>query len=171
MLRIYAGAAAIFGLTIFQNVALCATPLRFKLFMMKKNRRKDVKMIDYAKQFIGVKYKWGGESADEGFDCSGFVQEVLRAVNLDPPGDQTAQALYDHFSKEAIGSGIQKNSILFFGNNIMTHVAIALNDKQMIEAGGEGRTPTSRGMVRVRPILSRKDFKSAIILPIPKEFQ
>ena len=58
-------------------------------------------ITEYAKTFIGTKYTWGGESADEGFDCSGFVQECLRSQGLDPKGDQTAQMLYDHFTETA----------------------------------------------------------------------
>lgn len=125
-------------------------------------------MIEYAKSFIGTKYKWGGESADEGFDCSGFVQEVLRSEGIDPPGDQTAQDLFDIMKdhKSVIGSGISENSLLFFGGARITHVAIAINGWQMIEAGGEGRTPTNLGMVRIRPIKSRKDLRFALRLDV-----
>lgn len=131
-----------------------------------------MKMIEYAKQFIGTKYKWGGDSADEGFDCSGFVQEVLSSVGLDPKGDQTSAQLYDFLSNNyAVGSGVAKNSILFFGTGKITHVAIAIDDYQMIEAGGEGRTPTNKGMVRVRPIKNRKDLIDAIILPLPSKYE
>ena len=38
-------------------------------------------MIEYSKTFIGKPYRWGGEGV-LGFDCSGFIQEVLRCVGL-----------------------------------------------------------------------------------------
>jgi hypothetical protein len=41
---------------------------------------------------------------------------------------------------------------------------MAINDFQMIEAGGEGRVSTSRGMVRVRPIANRRDLVAIINL-------
>ena len=127
-------------------------------------------MIDYAKSFIGTPYLWGGESFG-GFDCSGFVQEVLKCVGLDPKGDQTAQALYNYFSKKSLGSGIQKGSLLFFGKSLekITHVAIAIDHYHMIEAGGGGINTINvstaikqKAMVRIRPIKNRNDIISAI---------
>ena len=55
--------------------------------------------INYAKLFIGKPYLWGGEGP-EGYDCSGFIQEVLSCIGLDPKGDQTAQGLYNYFSRK-----------------------------------------------------------------------
>ncbi|HEX9601412.1 MAG TPA: NlpC/P60 family protein, partial [Mariniflexile sp.] len=38
-------------------------------------------IIDYAKQFSGVKYKFGGATRD-GMDCSGLVFESFRAFDI-----------------------------------------------------------------------------------------
>lgn len=38
-------------------------------------------IIDYAKQFEGVRYKWGG-TTDKGMDCSGLVFESFRAYDI-----------------------------------------------------------------------------------------
>ncbi len=46
-------------------------------------------------KYKDVPYRWGGEST-RGIDCSGFVQMYLRKIELDPPGDQSAQALYNY---------------------------------------------------------------------------
>jgi cell wall-associated NlpC family hydrolase len=54
-------------------------------------------LIQYAMSFIGVPYRWGGSNPITGFDCSGLVQEILKSVYMDPPGDQTAEALYQYF--------------------------------------------------------------------------
>jgi cell wall-associated NlpC family hydrolase len=133
---------------------------------------KEVKdlMVDYAKIFIGTPYKWGGSGAG-GFDCSGYIQEVLSCVGLDPKGDQTAQRLYDHFIKKGRGTGISKGSLLFWGKseNKITHVSMAIDYWHHIEAGGGGKLTVNLkeaqrlgAMVRIRPIKSRKNLFSAI---------
>ena len=127
-------------------------------------------MIEYSKTFIGKPYRWGGEGV-LGFDCSGFVQEVLSCVGLDPKGDQTAQGLFNHFIKRSKGSGVATGSLLFWGKNIdrITHVSIAIDYFYHIEAGGGNsrtidlKTAERQGaMVRIRPIKSRKDLIAAI---------
>jgi cell wall-associated NlpC family hydrolase len=130
--------------------------------------REPMDMVDYSLKFIGIKYTWGGESADEGFDCSGFVQECLAAVGKDPALDQNAQAFYNHFVHKTIYSPAtpKRGTLLFFGKDekSISHIAIAISSDQMIEAGGEGRVATTRGMVRIRPITARRDLV-AILYP------
>jgi cell wall-associated NlpC family hydrolase len=117
---------------------------------------------------IGVPYKWGGNNRLEGFDCSGFVQEGLMSIGLDPRGDQTAQGLFEILSQihnvKFINEPL-RGDILFFGKDAesITHTAVAINSVLMIEAGGGGRNTTTiedakahSAMVRVRPI--RKDL-------------
>lgn len=43
------------------------------------NTKHDI--INYAKQFEGVKYKWGG-TTDAGMDCSGLIFESFRAYDI-----------------------------------------------------------------------------------------
>lgn len=129
-----------------------------------------MKLWEYAIQFIGLPYRWGGDDTIEGMDCSGFVQEVLASQRLDPPGDQTAQGLYDWLSKDSkFRSQLGEDAILFFGatKSRISHVAIAIDDKQMVEAGGgDSRTVGAKeaaeqnAFVRVRPI--RKDLVAVL---------
>jgi cell wall-associated NlpC family hydrolase len=39
---------------------------------------KSKELIEYAKKFLGIPYKFGGTSPSTGFDCSGFVQYVYK---------------------------------------------------------------------------------------------
>ena len=135
-----------------------------------KMKNKSQLMVEYSKTFIGKPYLWGGEGP-EGYDCSGFIQEVLKCVGLDPRGDQTAQGLYKYFSKNGLGTGIKEGSLLFWGKSKdkITHVSMAINYFHHIEAGGGGSiiknleiARTSGAMIRVRPINSRKDLRAAI---------
>lgn len=123
---------------------------------------------------LGVHYKWGGANPVDGLDCSGFVQWVLRAAGIDPPGDQTAQALYNHFERLHGATGAAGlGSLAFYGKSVtqISHVAFCLNGFQMIEAGGGDHTTlTPRdaaakdACVRIRMIRARADLV-AIVKP------
>lgn len=124
-------------------------------------------LVQYAYCFIGIPYRWGGENPISGFDCSGLVQEILKSAGFDPPGDQSAQALYNHFRPQSIHSVPSSASLLFFGKtfNQITHVAFGLDADLMIEAGGGDSSVINKesadlksAFVRVRPISSRKDL-------------
>lgn len=129
-------------------------------------------LIQYAMSFIGVPYKWGGENPISGFDCSGLVQEILRSVGLDPPGDQTAQMLYMHFLKDSYDAK-DAGALAFYGESLrkITHIAMMIDPLRIIEAGGGGsKTKTkedadlANAFVRIRPLNHRSDLL-AVLMP------
>jgi len=133
-------------------------------------------MVDYACEHLKIPYKWGGDDPT-GFDCSGFIQEVLAAVGYDPKGDQTAHTLYQELLKQGWEECspedlIREGSILFFGSKeLITHVSISYDAYHMIEAGGgNSKTKTlqdainQNAFIRIRPISNRKDLV-AILYP------
>lgn len=129
-------------------------------------------LLDYALSFLGTPYLWGGDDPIFGYDCSGFIQELLMSVGMDPPGDQTAQALYNHFEKTA--SDYNKygpGNLAFYGKSVteITHVAMMLDTYRIIEAGGGGHTVTSitdaaikNAFVRIRLLKYRPDLVAVI---------
>jgi cell wall-associated NlpC family hydrolase len=140
---------------------------------MKKLTREDiVKMLNFAISMIGVPYIWGGQSKN-GVDCSGFIQLCLNHVGIDPSGDQTAQLLQHWCLDNKYQRLIKPGSLLFFGKkeNIITHVAMALDNELMIEAGGGNQKCTTiewskkiGARVRMVPINNRKDLVSYFYL-------
>ncbi|WAC49810.1 DUF1353 domain-containing protein [Asticcacaulis sp. SL142] len=121
-------------------------------------------------------YIWGG-SGPVGYDCSGFVQWALSKLNLDPPGDQTAEGLYRYFAAQNRASAVTLaestiGDIVFFGSaSAVTHVALCWDDGNMLEAGGGGRTTVTPEIarqqgacVRIRPVTRRRD-RVAILRP------
>ena len=97
---------------------------------------------------------------------SGFVLEVLRSVGHNHK-DTNAQGIYDYFSRMGWRSQLAPGSLLFFGpgRDKINHVAIALTDRLMIEAGGGDHTTIStfeaqrkNAYVRIRPIKNRGDL-------------
>ena len=130
-------------------------------------------LIEYAKSFIGKPYIWGAEGPT-GFDCSGLVQEILRSVGEDPAGDQTAQALYDHFFDTATKlPEPESGALVFYGKShkAISHIAFGIDNFRVVEAGGGGHGCINvdaanriNAMVRIRPYNHRKDIV-CILLP------
>lgn len=103
------------------------------------------KIIEESKKYIGVPYVWGGEDPKTGFDCSGYVQWVLKeSIDLYIP--RTSIQQYNFLkSKTAKGlSQIKAGDILFFRTlgSAVSHVGIALDNKTFIHA------PNSDSLIR-----------------------
>lgn len=97
-------------------------------------------LINNCLKYIGVPYVWGGESrAEGGFDCSGFVYNVLNDTGL-KVGRTTAQGYYNKFKVNPCS--IQtRGALLFFGKSTssITHVAISDGHGKMYESIGSKR--------------------------------
>ena len=129
-------------------------------------------VITYALSFIGTPYKWAGNNPLTGWDCSGFIQEVLKAHDLLDGYDNSAQMIFEYMAKNGSSSSMERGAILFFGKDInnITHVALSLGNNVMLECGGGDASTTSLerakeqgAFVRIRTIASRSDFVTAIM--------
>lgn len=133
-------------------------------------------LVDYAKVHLGIPYIWGGENPMKGFDCSGFVQFVLRSVGMDPVGDQSAQMLYDWGKKNFYQPTKAAGALAFYGKSptMIYHVGLMINEFQIIEAAGGDHTCVSKAVaeekgacVRIRPVEYRKDFVGVMLPKYP----
>lgn len=88
----------------------------------------------YARAFLGVPYLWGGTSW-AGIDCSGFVQLCYRMGGYSIPRDADQQ--HDALAHTIERTEIQEGDLIFFGHPAITHVAMALNEKEYIHAEGQ----------------------------------
>ncbi len=48
-----------------------------------EGRVKAAELVEFAKTFLGTPYVWGGETPEEGFDCSGLVYYVYSQFDVD----------------------------------------------------------------------------------------
>lgn len=127
----------------------------------------------YALSFLATPYFWGGDDPMSGFDCSGFVSELLRASGVVPHNFRTnAQGLFNFLKSKASATQPQLGAIAFFGKSVneISHVGFCLDGVTMIEAGGGGSSTTDEAaasiqnaFVRLRPTRFRKDFLFAVM--------
>ncbi|KGK86650.1 hydrolase [Desulfosporosinus sp. HMP52] len=91
-------------------------------------------ILSTAKQYIGVKYQWGGTSPSTGFDCSGFVYYVFKQNGITLPRvsrDQYTVGSYVSFEN------LRPGDLVFFsfaGNGVVDHDGIYVGNGQFINA-------------------------------------
>lgn len=89
-------------------------------------------LVNYACQFIGNPYVWGGTSLTRGVDCSGFTMQIYAKYGISLPHKASAQATYGR----KISSSEAKPGDLFFYSNGggINHVAIYIGNGQVVHA-------------------------------------
>lgn len=90
-----------------------------------------------AYSFLGTHYRFGGNGV-RGIDCSGFVQQVFRELEISLP--RTAREQFTVGSEVAPGD-LQKGDLVFFRTyaRYPSHVGIYLGDSKMIHASSHDR--------------------------------
>lgn len=105
------------------------------------------RIAEYASLFIGLPYIWGGDDPILGFDCSGFILELLASVGFVKRGlDYTAQGIFNLFRDKVVDhSDLRIGCLVFWKNSSgkIVHVALAINEEQIIHsASGSSATKT-----------------------------
>ena len=96
-------------------------------------------IITTANRYVGVPYRWGGESPRTGFDCSGLTMVVYRINGLDLPRSSRQQW------KAGISINrhqLRKGDLVFFatrGGSRVSHVGIYTGGDKFLHAPGRGR--------------------------------
>lgn len=95
-----------------------------------------VDLVEYAKQFVGNRYVWGGTSLTKGADCSGFVLSVFKKYGISLPHHAASQAGY---GTKISASELQPGDLVFYGNSrgSINHVAIYIGGGQVVHASNE----------------------------------
>lgn len=92
-----------------------------------------VEMVEYAKQFLGNPYVWGGTSLTKGADCSGFVMSIYKKFGVKLSHSSRAQA---NEGKKITASDLQPGDLIFYANSSGTinHVAMYIGGGRVIHA-------------------------------------
>lgn len=96
-------------------------------------------IVATAQKYLGIPYKWGGESPRTGFDCSGLTMVVYRLNGLQLPRSSRAQWQ----AGRPVGHGqLLKGDLVFFatsGVRKVSHVGIYVGDNKFLHAPGKNR--------------------------------
>ena len=90
------------------------------------------------RKLIGIPYLWGGKSSF-GYDCSGFVQMVLKTAGISIPRDTGLQIKANLLEKISITATQPGHLVFFSENNRTNHVAFIIGDGNIIHCSGEVR--------------------------------
>ncbi len=115
-----------------------------------------VDVCQYAKEFIGNPYVWGGASLTKGADCSGFVMSVFKKYGVRLPHSSRAQANCGTTIKV---SEAKPGDLIFYGKGrTINHVAIYIGSGQVIHAS------SPKTGIRISNVSYRSPFKAVRIL-------
>lgn len=84
-------------------------------------------VVNYATQFVGNPYVWGGTSLTNGADCSGFVQSVYSNFGVSLPRTSYEQ---QNVGREVSYSDAQPGDLICYGG----HVAIYMGNGKIVHA-------------------------------------
>ncbi len=115
-----------------------------------------VDVCQYAKEFIGNPYVWGGTSLTKGADCSGFVMKVFQKYGVKLPRNSRAQANCGTTIKVAEA---KPGDLIFYAKGkTINHVAIYIGNGQVVHAS------SPKTGIKISNVSYRTPFKAVRIL-------
>ena len=87
-------------------------------------------IVDFALQFVGNPYVYGGTSLTNG-DCSGFVMSVFAEFGYELPRVAAAQC---SASEKKSVADIEAGDLVFYGEGCIDHVALYIGDGKIVHA-------------------------------------
>ncbi len=94
-------------------------------------------VLNYASQFLGIKYVWGGTTPSPGFDCSGYVQYVYRNSGISL--SRTSEQQFKN-GVSISRSDLKPGDLVFFAtySSGASHVGIYVGNNTMIHSSSGG---------------------------------
>jgi cell wall-associated NlpC family hydrolase len=100
-------------------------------------------VVMQAMQLLGVRYRYGGNSPEQGLDCSGLVRLVFNLASGKVLPRSAAEM--SHLGEELEGKPLQPGDLVFYNTlrRAYSHVGIYIGGNRFIHA------PSSGGVVRI----------------------
>lgn len=101
--------------------------------------RVGTRVINTGDDYLGVRYKWGGNTPNEGFDCSGFTKYVYARNGVTLPRTSRQQARVGEWLPANIGA-LRQGDLMFFASNgsRINHVAIYAGANRILHSTSSG---------------------------------
>jgi murein DD-endopeptidase len=92
----------------------------------------------YAGKLVGARYRYGGNTPNKGFDCSGLVQYSYRLAGRNVPRNTRYQF---QNSRSIRRSELRKGDLLFFNQEgkRFSHVGLYIGNNKFIHAPSSGK--------------------------------
>ncbi len=91
-----------------------------------------VDVCEYAKQFLGNSYVYGGSSLSNGTDCSGFTMGIYKKFGISLPHSACQQATY---GTAITAAQLQPGDLIFYKKGgVINHVTMYIGNGQVIHA-------------------------------------
>lgn len=97
-------------------------------------------LLIHAISLVGVKYKFGGEKIETGFDCSGFIKYLFNETLV---GNMPRSTTYQkNFGVEVKKEDLQAGDLVFFNTRKrpFSHVGIYLGEGKFIQSPSNDKT-------------------------------
>ena len=95
-------------------------------------RGKRQEVVDFALQFVGNPYVWGGTSLTNGADCSGFVQSIYKRFGISLPRVAADQANVG--TRISVEEALPGDLIFYAENGYIYHVVMYIGDGKVVHA-------------------------------------
>ena len=120
-----------------------------------------VKIVTYAKKYLGYRYLWGGSGIsrlenNKGVDCSGFVQAIYSEYGYSLPRTSREQA---NRGTSVSSNNLKAGDLVFYGSkSYINHVAIYIGNGRIIHASNK------RDGVKISNVFYRTPVKCVRII-------
>jgi len=91
-------------------------------------------LVEYAKQFVGYPYVYGGNSLTKGTDCSGFVKLIMAKFGITTP--RTATTQYNAGKKISVAE-LLPGDLIVYGDRVIEHIGIYIGNGQIVHASNK----------------------------------
>jgi cell wall-associated NlpC family hydrolase len=108
--------------------------------LRRGQRATNSRVVNRARELIGVPYRWGGTTVASGFDCSGLLVYLFRTeAGMQLP--RTTGEMIDSGSKRVGLGELKPGDAVFFNRNgrgDVSHVGLYIGNNQFIHAPSSG---------------------------------